>query len=63
MSAPGQGWRGRAIARRGLANTCGPATSTPKTSLTIWRERRHIDEMCYKRRACFASCLRVCFWF
>ena len=27
------------------------------------RRRRHTDEMNGKRRACFASCLRVCFWF
>ena len=34
---PSQGWRGRAIAHGGPANTCGPAAFTPKTSSTIWR--------------------------
>ena len=31
--------------------------------LNLPTRRRHTDEMYCKRRECFASCLRVCFWF
>ena len=32
-------------------------------AMDIATRRRHTDEMCHRRRACFASCLRVCLWF
>ena len=35
----------------------------PYRAFVTATRRRHTDEMCHRRRACFASCLRVCLWF